>query len=309
MRRSRLAALAVVGASAFVAACIFPDPDFWIVQSEYHVRYMEDADTIQLVELHHGLGAHDVEVAADAVEQLVAGWRRFPPEGGWLFVLDMDEEGFWAWEEEFEGGERPEDVQELIAGLKSVEPLLRVERAGLFIDDEGRLSLFRDVRIEAATRLAGLASDYANLQLRHAENEPGEFQPDAPVFDVRTRELWREAAEADHSWAAIEGGGLVLRVPMTRANAARCMAHLLGEAAAPDGRSVVEFFEHVRTVEVQDELAVLSIHPGEDGWFHFIGDPTKIVGDDSALRDELEERGHSLEDSRAPAELRPWLSE
>ena len=310
MSRLRIALVAAVGAAALAGACLFPDPELEIDHSEYHLRYDADTDALRLVEIHHGVQSytsHGAAGAADVVEKLVAGWRRFPPEGGWLFVMDMDREGFWNWEDEIAEGAAPEEAAALMSRMKAVDPRVRVERAGTFLKEDRRLAFYREVRVDGVTDLLGLINEYLNLELQYAEPDPERgVVPEFPIFDSRTVELWKQAGEVGHSWWRIEDEGLVLEVPMTPENAAACLTHMLTEIAKSSDPEEVALFQYLRRLEVQDERVRLDFRPEEDGWFHLIEEATGSEYD-SSLVEELESRGHSFSEVPDLAGVRDLL--
>jgi len=290
MQTSTSSRAALATALLFAAPSCFPAPDFEAASTELHLRHVPGEDLLELLEIHRGIVAADDERAADALERLTGGWRRFPARGGWLFVVDLDETTDL-------GGEAPEEREFLARLLGSLEGL-SVEHAGLLLDDRGRPCFYRSLRLRGAERALALLNEAVALTVRRAEEE------DFARLDGETRRRLRAAAGSEHEWLRFSDAAVVLEVPMTPESAARALGAFVTNAALSD--ELAGAARHLERLEVDEDGAALTFAPGDDGWFRF--DVEAFDGAvDQGLVAAIEARASALEDAPSLAEVRASL--
>ena len=173
-----------------LAAC---SSDFHWVGGEVSLRIDPKKDEIYMLVIERGLHASEPGKAVQALEHLLEGWRRCPPEGGFL-TMDMDDA-----EEELEqilnANLSPRERDRLVISHDT-----RVQRAGLFLDDQGRLALFQLWKCSRLQHVLRMMNDVINEGFP-TEIEAGvPFQPCFPLLDEPSRD--RAVARAR------EGGGV-----------------------------------------------------------------------------------------------------
>lgn len=196
--------------------------DYEVSRQEVCLRLRAKEDALSILEVQSGITAgKDEAEALNALGAVLAGAKRYPPERGFL-SLDLD----------------AEDIDTTIeseterAAFREFAANVNVSETHVFLDDRGQLCFARHTRIERLHRMLEIVNAWLNRNLLedHAREDAGQREPSAdfPVFDAETRASIRAAATAGHAWLSLRDDALVLDVPMSEANAARCLAAVAG---------------------------------------------------------------------------------
>jgi hypothetical protein len=178
----------------------------------------------------------------------------------------------------------------------------------LFLDGQGRLSLFRLTRVERFERVLVLVNEWFNREEREHDDEERAFRPDFPIFDEASWKLVRDAIATGHRWLSVEDGAIVLDVPMTESSAARCLAEIVSESRTSEDPTALQFFEQLTSVSVRDGHARLRFCGEPRPVLRFAADSDHADYDD-ALKRRLVELGVALGGPDAPARARARIEE
>lgn len=257
-------------------------------ETEIHIRYLPAEDAILVLEAQYGVHAKgSASNAAAALQSAAAGHRRYPPEGD-LISLDLDRSPIERDQEEWDEKER--------ADFSEFSKAVRVVEAHVFSDGQGHLSFARLTRIDHARKVLEIIDAYWNRQLARDTHENNEFVPEYPIFDETTRDAIRGASTAGHKWLHPDDDALVLDVPMTQRNAARCLSWIKKNGQEPAHKEALQLIDQATSVEITGGHALLRF--GEDSkrvthlFFHDDG-----PGPDSEIRAALRELKVPIEDA------------
>jgi hypothetical protein len=224
---TRFAVLALASLCLLSLSSCFEDT-YEVAESEVLLRYLPERDELLVLEIEHGIeqghkSEDPVRLATDALRGIVEGKRVYPASGEWM-ATDLDEIVLST------NGLTEQEQADLV-GFTSA---LHVEDRGLYLEGPDRLSLFRLTRIERFRRVLEIVSRSFNRECNSHPRQTLPPEPEFPLFDEPSRELFRSAIAKDHGWLSIREGAIVLDVPMTSANAARCLAWIAGEGSNAD---------------------------------------------------------------------------
>ena len=213
-----------------------------VQEYETVVRFLPQEDAILMPEVEHGIEANStgpapVRLAVEGLRSADEGRRRYPAAGGMLSVDFDDAESMQALDLN-----RTAEFQEFAASV-------HVEDQGIFLDAGGRLSFFRLTRFEHCARLLELVNAWIRREITDMDEASRAFMPGFPFYDIESWNLALSAIESGHPLLSIEGDLVVLDVPMTSANAARCFSHFVAEDSATEDVTR-QFFDQVSTLEV-----------------------------------------------------------
>jgi hypothetical protein len=254
----------LVGVSLLLPLATASCTQFNFVGMELHARYDGKADKLVLLEIEHGIcagGSSSVAEGTDAFEKVALGRRLFPPNGG--LAVDVDE-----LERKLAAGEL---ISEKPAARHVAELAhdLKIEKCGMFLDEEGRLSLFRVWDIAHFKSLLAVTNEAINDDIAAEVDDKEGFKPRFAVYDTETRDLRRARSKARASWLSTDGDAIVLDAPMTPKCAARCLSDLLKDACKPDNSYMASFYSQLSSLEIKDKHVVLRFAPGPDEWLRF----------------------------------------
>jgi hypothetical protein len=209
------------------------------------LRHDVKADTVELVVVSRGL-YETMGYSAERIAQDAAGARHvilmdFPFE----FPLDKMQEDLRT---------SPDPLAtRALAFLQGIT----VVKAGAWADPGGEPALFQRISIPHAAEGLALLSEWINRLCLEEE-----FQADMKKdWDARSAELFGAHVRAGKSWAALEEGKLVVRIPMSPEGAARCLEEVLRT-----DDSVLWFAHALSALSIEDGVATLTFAPDEDGW-------------------------------------------
>ena len=270
------------------------------VGTELHVRYDSSADKLVVIEAVHGVhsGSSGVADAATALGRASEGRRIFPASEGIAIDFDEMEEHARAGEVEDKGWD-PKQMAELAHNVK-------VMKSGMFLDEQARLSLFRVWEISRFKSALEFINQGINRTVVDRVEDKEGFKPSFPVFDVETRDLQQARAKSHSPWLSTDGDSFVLDVPMTPQSAARCVSHLISEAAKPDGAWIAAFYRQLSSLEIKDKHAVLRFAPGADEFLHFEWKDSAAAYSPSVL-DYLKENKSFLDETATWKQIRETM--
>jgi len=242
-------------ALAIAPACItFPGPAFWAQGTEHFFRVDAAQDTLEWIEIRHGLQLADEQGPA-ALQAALAGARVYPPGGGFLSI-DLDTLG-----------DSPEDLElELdpdIVEFKLLAAGVCVVETRLFAQPQGAVGWWRRTRVERV-------SDWLEFFHRHelmptlplyALGPPG-FSWTLPSFDEATLALTRGAALQGRRPWSLRGDTIVFESEVSEDYAARCLDEAQHQAL-DDNDTQARW-----TIEGTHVEAIFA--PGPSGWMSCI---------------------------------------
>jgi hypothetical protein len=290
-----LVALAL--SSPFFGSC----SKFSYVGMELDVHYDGETDKLVMLEVEHGIhryGSCSLSDAIDTLQRAASGGRVIPPEDG--FSVDFDK-----MEQALSDGNakdmkpRDRDAAEFARGVKVV-------KSGLFLDGEGRLSLFRMWTVSNFKRALAIVNEGINETVLDGGSPDENFKPSFGLYDVETRDLQRARATAHAAWLSADKSSLVLDVPMTPACAARTLAGLIEQKREPRAPLFVSLWSQMSSLEVRDNRAILRFAPTRGEWMHFAWDwPDDHYSDD--MLNNLKENKGFLDESATLKQLREMM--
>jgi hypothetical protein len=222
--------------------------DYTVAENEMFVRYLPAEDALLVLEVEHGIhgSAEPGSPAVAALARALAGGRRYPAEGG-LIDIDLDKPL-----PEPEPGQEPERD-----GLREFAASTSVEQVCLFVDGKERLSFLRLSRLAHFRRMLTLLNGFIN---RHSSTDgiwSRPLEPDFPIYDQATLEELHAAVDGEHAWFRTEGEAMVIDIPMTEANAARCLEWSMKEARRGPRESIVDWLDELTSLEVCSDRVLL----------------------------------------------------
>jgi hypothetical protein len=224
--------------------------DYRTQTDSWWLRYHPEKNEAILVEVQDGVTGGDD--AGEALGKLVAGWRRYPPEGG-LLTLDLDEEIDWS------EVDAPTDVEELKRIYEGLERSVEVTDVGLFRAGEDGLGFYRVTHIKDLSLLLEGMNILVNAFL--ADTLEGRDFGDEGDFAIseETKALWLERVEKNQAWITLDGSALVIDVPMTETEAGTFLRTVLAD---PGDDEVPEWFiDAIQSLRIADGALRLTIAP------------------------------------------------
>jgi len=190
---------------------LLPACDVEFTGQEVILRHDRATDTIDLMLIYDGLISEDPAEGADAVTRLLDGEREFIV-GAWPLHFKLDE---WAREsrERLADADTSEVERKLSASFVEIEERVTSVSSGLFTDEEGALHGWQHFRVRQATRVIELLNEMISWSVL-AEVADGGLEPDDDI-DARTIELWTERASSGLPWFGVDGGRIVIDVPVS----------------------------------------------------------------------------------------------
>lgn len=288
---SRALLFVVASLALFLGAC----SSYGYEEGGFALRYLPREDALIVLEFQRGIHAeNNAADAAGALDAVLHRKRVYPPEGG-LIRLDLDREPEPA---------KPGEEQER-ADLVELASSVRVVAARVF-DQEGKLCFARVSRIDHFRRVLQLVNAWISREhLRSLESQQG-FRPEFPVFDELTRDSLRSAAASAHPWFSTEAEAIVLDVPMTAANAARCLGWVEQRGREQRSRNDPNFLDQVTSLEVANGRALLRFGQAP----HFVtrfSFQDEAPGKDEPIRQQLKALGLAVGSEAELQELEQLL--
>lgn len=241
-------------------------------RQEVVIRLRADEDALSILEVQSGISAaRDKADAVAALEAALAGTKRYPPEMGFIAV-DFDDEEYCATLES--EAER--------AAFREFAANLHVAEVHVYQDARQQLCFARHTRIEHLGRTLEIVNAWLNRTLREdfsrQDADPRDRIDDFPIFDVLTRDAFRSAASNGHAWLSLRDDALVLDVPMSAANAARCLEALAaGRLNGSDARLLTQ----ASGLELRDGHALVSFGGPSRPLVRFESDPESVPAEPS----------------------------
>ena len=196
--------------------------DFSSASRSWWLRYHPEEDQAVYVEVMDGVTAE--ASSAEPLRKLVAGWRRFPAEGG-LFTFDLDEELDWSDLPEAEAADRMRAI------LASLREQVKVSEAGLFRVGAEGVGLYRAVEIKDLSVFLSDMNELFNTFLDVEWREKGvNVSWKHLELSDETKARWRARARAREPWLTRTGATFTLDVPMTEGEAAGMIRAVLEDA-------------------------------------------------------------------------------
>lgn len=243
----------------FAAACA----PFEFEAQELFLHHDVEHDALELGIVYEGLicgdmGEDPLATSVDAIGRIAAGERYFILLG-WPFVFDLDTPQI-----EFELEDLPSELEPRVRDWMSS---IRITESALFRDEHGHLGALQRLRWEnASAGIATLNSLISHSVVESLEEDGAEDEDED--LDARTRNLMLGHAKSGKPWVLLTRGGIELRVPMSRSQAARQLASL---ARPPDDddlqarRMVADLLAPLSEIAFANELLVLRFLPNEAG--------------------------------------------
>jgi hypothetical protein len=227
-------------------------------------RHDSATDVLELIVVDHGLlstgstsGKQVAENSAGARHVILLGWP---------FEFDLAEL-------EDDLRDAADDGKPFAARALAWLPGVDVDEAALWRNAEGELSLYRRISIARASEGLALLSEVINAHCAKAES----WHAVARDWDAASGALWQEHVMAGRSWASFADGGLVVRVPVSAAGAARA----LGQAMRQSDDGLLPLAEALTSLAVADGVATLAFLPDDSGWVRL--HPVRPVPDDAKV--------------------------
>ncbi|MCP3919460.1 MAG: hypothetical protein GY711_28310 [bacterium] len=277
--------------AALLAALVLPSClAFRYEGEEVYVRHDAERDTLELALLYRGVHASGTEVdwtgesleiesyakatpgdvdSAARIVEAIAGGRRYFVFYDWPFLLDLDSPKL---------SEPLEDPDEEVMRQAAAEfaDNIRVDRARLFVDDDGKLGIAQHVTMTNA-RL-GLERLNAGLNRLLLTNRgallgaEGEGKVEIGDLSRATLEQWVARAERGEPWIVLDGGTIEVHVPLSPAELARVVEGMVVATAAENREAAgfyVPFLRALTELTHQDGVLVARFAPKGDGWLAF----------------------------------------
>jgi hypothetical protein len=270
MRRTRL--LAVFGLS-LLGAC-FESPNFQRAETQIDVRVLPEGNGFALLYVERGI--YGGTNAKNALDQILARKRLLPPHGGWL-SFDFDEE-----EARLLQGDSLPDLLRDISQLEFFRGTT-VERAGLFEDETGRLSLFQVWRFAKPEFVFRWLNENTNKNLLEKASSRKAFEPEFPFLD---EESWNRAvasARAGWTWVHPDQEAILIDLPITRACAMKCSQEIV---LREDLRQTfLPTLGTVAAIEIGDDRTRIRLLGNSTGWFRLLRLEESCAYDDQLHED------------------------
>ena len=225
--------------------------DFSSQSSSWWLRYQPEENEAVYVEVLDGVTA-GVD-GAEALQKLVKGWRRYPPEGG-LFTFDLDEEPDWSDAPESADEER---LRELLASLRRE---VVVTEAGLFRVGTDGAGLYRITHIKNLNVFMEDTNELLNVFLYEEWKKEGiDLNWEHCELGEETKARWMTRAKERGPWLTRTGATFSLDIPMTEGEAAGFLRAVIEDAKdfPPDAW----YMQALTGVRIADESLTLSFSP------------------------------------------------
>lgn len=254
----RLSALLAIVGFSFACAC-FQSPSFKSVESQLDLRVLPDGEGIAVLYVERGLcGAPSNAGAVAALGSLLRGKRTFPPAGGWL-SFDFDEEQK---ELEDSAARRGDEAYREFLGAT------RVEQAGLFEDENGRVSLFQLWRFAKPEHIFDWINEQKNKDLLEKASSGKPFEPSFPLLDPASWDRAVAWAREDGKWVRLDGDTILIDLPITRECAMKSCQEVLQVKDLRE--SFAPILLAASSLEIGDERTRLRFSGEASGWFRSI---------------------------------------
>ncbi|HUP24996.1 MAG TPA: hypothetical protein VNB06_18905, partial [Thermoanaerobaculia bacterium] len=196
------------------------DAAFEASHPEGYLTYDANEDALRLVEIDAGLHATDDQQAARALAEFLSGRRIYPPEGGFL-SYDLD-----ALEAPAETPEAEDPSDRLVSRLAK---LAKVHECGLYQGEHGELGFWRVTDLAPAGEVLAAIDQVLSEMVMRKLSDPARYGADEFVLwrDPESRELWLARARAGGPWVSIDGGRLLIDLPVSSVGAARALIEVV----------------------------------------------------------------------------------
>jgi hypothetical protein len=238
-------AIAVVGALVLGAPCLTRDldlhfgPSFGLAREANYGRTDTERAVVEWIEICDGLNA-DERDAANQLRQVLAGRRVFPPGGGLAWDLD-----------DLPRDVSDEEADRFLKRISDLAPSVNIEASRLVLGEDGRPTLWREIRVERAPAMLDALQDACSHRAAYREEPDGIGLPEQITLDAPSWTLVREAIRTGWRWWRSDGHAFVVALPMTAENAARC----------------IEAFRPTRGIATFDgEILRVRYEPDASGW-------------------------------------------
>jgi len=262
MRRAFGSALLLL--SSLLGACA---PDFDAEELELSIRPLPGKEGMAFLLVERGVHGSG-ENALTALKKVLDRRRRLPPDGGFI-SLDLDQLE----------KQPPGDVNGL--SLSEFAKATRVQKAGLFLDEKGRLGVYQLWVAGKPELFVQMFNDGANRELIEQANRGAPFSAEFPWFDEAS---WKRAvacARENVEWLRLDDRGFVLDVPLSRESASRCLAALVEDEALR--KSCGTLLAASSSLEVGEERTRIRFSTESSGWIRSVRCAWGRAYDDSLL--------------------------
>ncbi len=225
--------------------------DYSSQSSSWWLRYHPEKNEAVYVEIQDSVTAD--KTAAEPLRGLVAGRRRYPPEGG-LIAFDLDEEIDWS--------DAPEvaDREKLQAAIDSLKDQAVVTEAGLYRIGTTGLGFFRVTQIKDLTVFLSDINYLANVIFHEQwKDNPPKSNWEHLELSEETKDRWVERAEKREPWLTQSGATFSLDIPMTEREAAGLVKAVIEDA--DDFPPDAWFMRALTGVRIADGSLTLSFSP------------------------------------------------
>lgn len=225
--------------------------DLEFPEQEVRIRYDAEADTLDMLIVYVGVRAeNDSEDAVgkgrDRMNRVLGGRREFMFMD-WPLYFDLDD---------------PDKEEALPPEARAAAERVQLVRVEAFLDEHQRLCVLQHFRMtEVSTALAD-----ANRLLHEAAKralDAGKFGGGVvPWFDAAEEEVWLTFVKREASWVSLQGGHLVLRLPVTQQGAARAIEEYsrgIAETGDDDRYMFPMLARNLARLQVSDGVAELRL--------------------------------------------------
>jgi hypothetical protein len=244
---ARFAAIALASLSSLTLTACFENT-YDVSESKLLLRYLPAEDALLILEVEHGIqeggkSPDPVQPAAVALRGIADGARVFPASGEWI-ATDFDELVR-------DSANNSDMTDQDRAELRELRDAIHVQDRGLFLEDETTLSLFRLTRLEHLGRMFEIFNGGYNRKLQKPSETERPFEPGFPIFDEESWKMFRSEVAQNHAWLALKDNAIVLEMPMTSANAARCLATIARDCPKDENsEALAQLAEQVSGLEI-----------------------------------------------------------
>ncbi len=263
-------------------------------------RIDEKTDTLELLSIYRGVTAskdHDdtVREALEIVMPAAKGERRFAVSLWGDFDLDDPE----LVKELDEGDAFEREVLQFAQGVS-------VTKAGLFLDEKGRLSGYQRIQIKNIRAGVDLLNQAISRLVLSGAEDWEDFVDDTPFLDSESRDLLVRYAQRGDPWLKIKDGEIEVMIPITPASANSIHQEIIKDSMGDVQESSWNWFlRHLillRHYSVEEDGVLLRFGSPEDGVF-YLAKFDDEVSYRPALRESLELAGMMLETDTSSRKL------
>lgn len=282
---TRLAALILFVLGWFSIGCT---THYDVAEHAVQLRLSADGKALLILEVERGIATDPKRSASalHALERALQGGKCFPPEQGFPSI-DFDRAN----------GEDSEDfTEEELAASRELAANVTIQAVHVFRDDRKALCFARLTRVDDLERSFAIVNAWLNRVLSRSRDRETAFEAQFPIYDEATWNSVGRSMRSGHAWFSVRDGAIVLDIPMTESNAARCLK-AISEREIDD--SMFAVLRQMSSLRVADGHALLRFSEPNQPILRFASKPEQGPVDES-LQSALRAQGVLI---RGPEDL------